>query len=136
MIATEGSVIAVEYKSSDRNTMGENVEKFGLSNVTIAESLEDGALNKLPPPDVAFIVASPLIGNEIKSLLVKNPAMHFLIYTLDFEILTHLPAIFEENNLERTEALHIQVSRVNTKNMVEPFPAPWLISGKLKEGQI
>jgi precorrin-6Y C5,15-methyltransferase (decarboxylating) len=136
MIATEGSVIAVEYKSSDRNTMGENVEKFGLSNVTIAESLEDGALNKLPPPDVAFIVASPMIGNEIKSLLVKNPAMHFLIYTLDFEILTHLPAIFEENNLERTEALHIQVSRVNTKNMVEPFPAPWLISGKLKEGQI
>ncbi len=134
MIVAEGSVIAVEYDRRDRITMKENVEKFGLSNIIIVESLKDGIPDKLPVPDVAFIVASPRIGSEIKSLLAINPAMDFVIYTLDFEILTSLPALFRENGLERTEAIHIEVSRVNSKNMTEPFPAPWLISGRSVKG--
>ena len=130
MLAAEGSVIAVEYDNRDRDTMKENAEKFGLSNVTIVPSLEDGNMAKLPMPDVAFIVASRMIGNEIESLLTINPLMEFVIYTLDFEILSSLPTLFRENGLERTEAIHIEVSRVNSKNMTEPFPAPWIISGR------
>ncbi len=130
MIAAEGSVIAVEYDSGDRKTMKENVEKFGLSNVTVVESLEDGILAGLPAPEIAFIVASPRIGREIKALLAINPAMEFVIYTLDFEILSSLSALLGENGLERSEAIHIEVSRVNSKSMTEPFPAPWLISGR------
>jgi len=130
MLASEGSIIAVEYGLRDRNTMKENADKFGLSNVTIVESLEDDTLTKLPVPDTAFIVASPMIGREIKKLLEINPHMYFVIYTLDFELLTSLPALFRENGIVRTEAIHIEVSRVNSKNMTEPFPAPWLISGR------
>lgn len=130
MIAAEGSIIAVEYDRRDRNTMECNVEKFGISNVIIVDSLEDGILDKLPVPDIAFIVASPKIGSEIKSLLAVNPIMDFVIYTYDFETLTSLPALFQENGLERTEAVLIEVSRVNSKNMIEPFPAPWLISAR------
>jgi precorrin-6B methylase 2 len=130
MIATSGSIIAVEYDARDRNTMKENTEKFGLRNVTIVESLDNDLIRSLPVPDVAFIVASKMIGSEIKSLLAVNPAMEFVIYTLDFEILSSLPELFRENGLERTEAIHIEVSRVNSKNMTEPFPAPWLISGR------
>jgi precorrin-6Y C5,15-methyltransferase (decarboxylating) len=135
MIAAEGSVIAVEYDPRDRKTMKENVEKFGLNNVIIVESLEDNILDKLPVPDLAFIVASDRIDSEIKNLLAINPLMNFVIYTLDFEILTSIPALFEENGLERTEAIHVGVSRVNSKKMVEPFPAPWLISGRRVTGQ-
>lgn len=135
MIATEGRVIAVEYDSRDRDTMKENVVKFGLSNVTIVESLENGVLNKLFVPDVAFIVASKMLGSEIKSLRSVNPAMDFVIYTLDFEILATIPALLRENDLERTEAIHIEVSRVNSKNMTEPFPAPWIISGRSVKGE-
>ncbi|NLX01525.1 MAG: precorrin-6B methylase [Syntrophomonadaceae bacterium] len=135
MIAAEGSVIAVEYDPRDRKTMKENVEKFGLKNVIIVESLEDDILDKLPVPDLAFIVASPRIDSEIKSLLAINPLMDFVIYTLDFEILNSIPALFRENGLERTEAIHIAVSRVNSKKMVEPFPAPWLISGRKFRGE-
>lgn len=130
MIAAEGSVIAVEYDRRDYNTMKCNVEKFGLNNVTIVESLEDGVLSELPAPDIAFIVASPRIDSEIKSLLEVNPAMRFVVYSLDFEILASLPALFRENGLERTEAIHIGVSRVNSKNMMERFPAPWVVSGR------
>lgn len=134
MIAAEGHVVAVEYDQRDRCTMKENVEKFGLNNVTIIDSLEDGLPGALPAPDIAFIVGSPRIGSEIKSLLAINPAMNFVIYTLDFEILTSLPALFRENGLQRTEAIHIQVARVNSKKMAEPFPAPWLISGRRTAG--
>lgn len=134
MIAAEGSIIAVEYDRRDRTTMKCNVDKFGLNNVTIVESLENGIPDELPVPDLAFIVGSPRISSEIKSLLAINPAMDFVIYTLDFEVLTALPALFEENGLERTEAIHIEVSRVNSKKMVEPFPAPWLISAKSVKG--
>ncbi|MDD3269012.1 MAG: precorrin-6B methylase [Syntrophomonadaceae bacterium] len=134
MIAAEGSVIAVEYDRRDRNTMECNVEKFGLSNVIIVDSLEDGILDKLPVPDIAFIVASPRIGSEIKSLLAINPFIDFVIYTYDFETLTSLPALFMENGLERTEAVLIEVSRVNSKSMIEPFPAPWLISARSVKG--
>jgi precorrin-6B methylase 2 len=130
MIAAEGSVVAVEYDCRDRDTMKENIIKFGLNNVTIVESLEEEVLHTLPIPNIAFIVGSPRIGTEIKSLLAVNPDIDFVIYTLDFEVLTSLPALFREYGLKRTEAIHIEVSRVNSKNMVEPFPAPWLISGK------
>jgi len=135
MIAAEGSVIAVEYDPRDRKTMKENVEKFGRKNVIIVESLEDDILDKLPVPDLAFIVASPRIDSEIKSLLAINPLMDFVIYTLDFELLNSIPALFRENGLERTEAIHVAVSRVNSKKMVEPFPAPWLISGRKFRGE-
>lgn len=130
MIVAEGRVIAVEYDSRDRDTMEENVAKFGLRNVTVVESLNEMIPDKLQVPDIAFIVASPRISDEIKSLLAINPAMDFVIYTLDFEILSSLSTLFRENGLERTEAIHMAVSRVNSKNMTEPFPAPWLISCK------
>jgi len=130
IIACEGSVIAVEYDRRDRTTMQCNVDKFGLNNVMVVESLENGILNELPVPDIAFIVGSPRLDQEIKSLLAVNPDMSFVIYTLDFEILMSLPALFRENGLERTEAIYVGVSRVNSKKMVEPFPAPWLISAK------
>jgi precorrin-6Y C5,15-methyltransferase (decarboxylating) len=128
--ATEGSVIAVEYDRRDRNTMKCNVEKFGLNNVIIVDSLGDGILDEMPVPNKTFIVASPRIDGEIKSLLAVNPAMDFVIYTLDFEILTSLPILFRENGLERTEAIHVGVSRVNSKKMMEPFPAPWIVSAQ------
>ncbi len=134
IIAAEGSVIAVEYDRRDLSTMTCNVEKFGLNNVMIVDSLEEGILDKMPVPDKAFIVASPRIGSEIKSLLAVNPAMDFVIYSLDFEILTSLPALLNENGLERTEAIHIEVSRVNSKKMMEPFPAPWLITAVSLKG--
>jgi len=130
IIAAEGSVIAVEYDSRDRKTMEENVAKFGLKNVIIADQLNEDILRGLPVPDKAFIVATQKIGSEIKSLLAVNPAMEFMIYTLDFEVLSSLSVLFRENGLERTEAIHVEVSRINSKNMIEPFPDPWLISCK------
>lgn len=129
LIVSEGNVIAVEYDSRDRVTMQENVEKFGLKNVIIADSIQDGYPQDLPVPTIGFIVASKRIDKEIKSLLAVNPEMRIVIYTLDFEILMSMAELFKENGLIRQEIINVAVSRVNSKNMIEPFPAPWLISG-------
>jgi precorrin-6Y C5,15-methyltransferase (decarboxylating) len=98
--------------------------------VTVVETLNEAVLSGLSTPDIAFIVASPRIGDEIKSLLAVNPDMDIVIYTLDFEVLSSLSYILRENGLVRTEALHIEVSRVNNKGFIEPYPDPWLISCK------
>lgn len=126
--ASEGCVVAVEYDRRDRTTMQCNIEKFGLNNVIIVDSLDNGILAGLPVPDIAFIVGSPRIGGELKKLLQINPAMRFVIYTLDFEVLTSLPGLLRENGLERTDAIRVEVVRVNSKRMMEPFPSPWLFS--------
>ena len=130
LIAVEGHVAAIEYNAEDRETMKENIVRFGLQNVTVAESLDDEAFAGLPVPDIAFIVASPKIGAEIKKLAAMNPNMRFVVYTLNFDLLNALPAIFAENGITRTEAIHVEVLRVNSRSMVEPFPAPWIISGE------
>lgn len=129
LIVSEGNVVAIEYDSRDRMTMEENVEKFGLKNVSIGDSIQDGYPQDLPIPTIAFIVASKRIDKEIKSLLAVNPKMRIVIYTLDFEILMSMAQMFKENGLVRQEIVNVAVSRVNSKNMIEPFPAPWLISG-------
>jgi precorrin-6Y C5,15-methyltransferase (decarboxylating) len=134
IIAAEGCVIAVEYDRKDRVTMQCNADKFGLNNVIIVESLDNNILDGLPVPDIAFIVGSSKIGSEIKSLMAVNPAINFVIYTLDFEVLTALPGLLKENGLERTEAIRVEVTRVNSKRMMEPFPSPWIVSAKACEG--
>lgn len=128
MAASEGCVVAVEYDRRDRTTMQCNIEKFGLNNVIIVDSLDNGMLDGLPVPDIAFIVGSLRIGSEIKRLLQINPAMRFVIYTLDFEVLASLPGLLRENDLERTDLIRVEVVRVNSKRMMEPFPSPWLFS--------
>jgi precorrin-6B methylase 2 len=132
MIAAEGSVIAVEYEGSDRKTMEENMTKFGLNNVTVIDSLAEGLPAWHTTPETAFIVASPRIGSELKQLLTINPNMEFLIYILDFELLSSLSELLRENGLARTEAVHMEVSRVNSKGLSDQFPAPFLISCKRK----
>ena len=41
IIAGEGTVIAVEYNQNDRRTMEENIEQFGLNNITIIDHVDD-----------------------------------------------------------------------------------------------
>jgi len=133
MLATDGSIIAVEYDSRDRLTMEKNKKKFGLSNIYVVDSLKETVLSTLPVPDIGFIVASSRLDEELKGLLKINPNMEFVIYSLDFQLLTSLSQILKENGLVRTEAIHIEVTRVNSKQLTELFPAPWIISCKPSE---
>ena len=86
MMCGEGTVIAVEYKESDRETMEENLNRFGLQNVVIVDHVSHDTMDQLPVPDVTMLVASASLEQELQYLTERNPKMEFVIYTLDFKM--------------------------------------------------
>ena len=127
--ARQGKVVAVEYKDGDRQTMEENVVRFGLNNVRIVESM-DSYSHRWPVPDVAFLVASPKLDLELKTLVQVNPKIRVVIYTLEFSLMSRIPGMLWDNGIEPTEIMKLEVSKVGRKDEIEVQPAPWIFSGQ------
>lgn len=128
MIAGEGTIYAVEHSERDKQTMEENVQKFGLKNVVVGSSVEsalDGAV-----PALAFLVASRHMAEEIEYLLKINPDIRIIIYTLSFEHLTEIPYLFKEQGMTLTEMVKLSVHRLSSKKTLDAEPAPWLLTGQ------
>ena len=132
LIASEGTLIAAEYSRSDRETLESNISRFGLNNVTVIDAVTDEAMAGQPVPSLAFLVASPNLEQEIDCLLRINPTIEIVIYTLDFGVVTKLPAMFEQRGIKDMEIIQVSISRLNPKNIFQTEPAPWIISGKAK----
>lgn len=130
MIAAEGQVIAVEYSARDRETLEENIEKFGIENVTIIDSVNEENLSGLSVPSLTMLVASASMEKEIKTLLAINPAMEFVIYSLDFKLAAEIPAMLASLGIGDVEVIHVAVSRLTSKNTFVDEPAPWIITGQ------
>ena len=130
ILASEGTVIAVEYSQGDRRTLEENANKFGIHNIAIIDHVDDHTMAGLPQPQLAFLVASASMEQEIECLLRRNPHMEFVVYTLDFRCAGSLPGLFERLGIGEVEAVQIGVSRLDAKNHLVAEPAPWIISGK------
>lgn len=130
MMASEGTVIAVEPDFGSSVSMSENVEKFGVHNVEIVSEVSEASMRNLPTPRIAFIVASDQMEEEIKNLLKINPHMQFIIYTLELDILSGIKELFEKYHIRQTEVLQITVAKTNKDSMFVTQPSPWLISGE------
>ncbi len=130
MINGEGSVIAVEYKESDRETMEENVNQFGLHNIIIVDHVGEDTMGNLPVPDTTMLVASATLEKELEYLTGINPNMEFVIYTLDFKVAASMRDILARYNINDVTIIQIAVSKLTSKNVFENQPAPWIISGK------
>ncbi len=133
MIVGEGTVIAVEYKERDRETMEENVTKFGLQNITIVDHVGEDTMGSLPIPDVTMLVASASLEHELEYLTGINPSMEFVIYTLDFKVAAGMKDLLAKYNINDPTIIQIAVSKLTSKNVFENQPAPWIISGKCGE---
>lgn len=132
LIASEGTIIAVEYNRSDRETMEGNIQRFGLNNINIIDHVDDETMKGQPVPSLAFLVASASLEQEMECLLRVNPEIEFVIYTLDFGVVSKLPALFERLRIGDMEVVQIAVSRLNAKNLFQTEPAPWIVSGKAR----
>lgn len=131
IIASEGTIIAVEDNLGSKTSMEENIEKFGVQNVQIIDDLSQESLKEVPVPRLAFIVATRNLERDIQNLLMKNPKIQLVIYTLELDILTEIKRIFRMFHIENTEIMRISVSKANKKNsMLVAEPAPWLITGE------
>ena len=130
ILASEGHIIAVEYSARDRSTLEDNVEKFGINNVTIIDHVDAETLSALPVPSLTMLVASASTEQEIQCLLNVNPHMEFVIYTLDFKMAAHMPQLFDKYGIKDMEMIQVTVSKMGQNNMFQSEPAPWIISGR------
>ena len=126
----DGTVVAVEYSKSDRQTLEQNVNQFGLNNVIIVDHVDAENFKDLPVPEVTMLVASASMEQEMKFLLELNPKMEFVIYTLDFVVAASMPKLFKEFGLGDPEIIQMTISKLTSKNTYRTEPAPWIISGK------
>ena len=129
----EGSIIAVEYNGNDRRALEENVEQFGLNNVSIIDHIDENSLKNLPVPDVTMLVASASMEQEINALLKINPHMEFVIYTLDFVLAASMVNYCKSFCASDPEIIQISVSKVTSRHNYELQPAPWIITCKAGE---
>ena len=130
LTAAEGTVIAVEYSRADRETMEDNVEHFGLSNVQIVDHVDEESMKDCPVPDTVFMVASASMDQELAYLTAKNPHINVVVYTLDFQVAAGAKAMLESHGIEDVEVIQIAVSTLSSRNSFKQQPAPWIISGR------
>ena len=119
LTAAEGTVVAVEYSRADRETMEDNVEHFGLSNVQIVDHVDEESMKDCPVPDTVFMVASASMDQELAYLTKKNPRINVVVYTLDFQVAAGAKTMLESHGIEDVEVIQIAVSsscRVSTSS--------------------
>ena len=130
LIATEGTIIAVEYNGDDRATIEENIEHFGLHNIEVIDHVDEESMKDLPVPSLVFMVASASMEQELDLLTKLNPNINVVVYTLDFTVAANIDSVFEKYGIADKEVIQVAVSKLNAKNAFEQQPAPWIISGK------
>ncbi len=129
----EGSIVAVEYNGNDRRALEENVEQFGVNNVSIIDSVSEENMAGLPVPDVTMLVASASMEQEIECLVKLNPSMEFVIYTLDFALAASMLERCKKFCISDPEIIQVSVAKVTSRHTYEQQPAPWIISCKAGE---
>lgn len=124
----EGSIIAVEYNRRDGKTLEDNVNLFGVNNITIIDHVDEETMKNLPVPDTTMLVGSASMEQEMECLLKLNPKMEFVVYTLDFNLAGRMNEICREMDLKEIDITQITVSKMNAKGAFDIQPAPWLIT--------
>ncbi len=133
MLASEGQIIAVEYKKHDQTSLEDNISKFGINNISIVPDTSKQSMKGLPVPSTAFIVATDRFEEEVQNLLKINPNMKFIVYTLELNILSNILEIFKKYNLKRSEVIQIAMSKLNKKNIFEAKPSPWILTAEMEQ---
>ncbi len=128
--ANEGTVIACEYNRKQRDALEDNIDYFDLRNIKIIDHVAKETLEGLPVPDIAFIVASASMEQEISCLMELNPHIILVVYTLDFVEAGKLRDLFEKHGIKDAEVIQISISRLTSKNTFDVEPAPWIVSGR------
>ena len=131
--ANEGTIIAVEYDGKQRDALEDNVEFWDLRNVTILDHIDEEHMKGLPAPDIAFIVASASLKQEIDYLMKANPNIILVVYTLDFTEAAKLKGTFEERGIKDAEVIRIGIDRLGPGDVFKREPAPWIVSGRIEK---
>ncbi len=133
LIAAEGTIIAVEYSKNDRETLLDNVEHFGLQNITIVDHVDDEIVRTNPVPSLVFMVASASMDKELAALMKVNPNLNVVIYTLDFQVAANIQKTLEPLGITDIDTIQVSVSKLESNHSFTQQPAPWIITGRTRE---
>ena len=109
--------------------MEDNVDHFGLQNVTIIDRVDEESMKDCPVPSLVFMVASASMEKELAYLTKLNPQIRVVIYTLDFQVAASAAAILEKFGIGDVDTIQIAVSRLGSNHAFKQQPAPWIITG-------
>ena len=122
LVASRGTVYAIEQKDTAIELTRHNAEKFGLVNLEIVPGSAPEALIPLPPPTHAFIGGSS--GNLraiVDLLLEKNPAVRIVATAVTLETVSELTALMGEFTV--ADVAEIQVNKPRTVGRYHLFNA-------------
>ena len=104
-------VYAIETKPEAVSLIKENVQKFGLKNIEVVESLAPAGLEKLPAASHAFIGGTKGHFKEILSTLYQiNPAMRIVVNAVTLESISNIQKVLLNLSINY-ECLQMSFSR-------------------------
>ena len=91
LTARGGRVFAIEKQPQAVAQLKQNIEHFGLTNVTVVEGTAPEALDGLPAPDFVFVGGSSgNLGEILRLCLAKNKRARIVVTAITLETLSQL----------------------------------------------
>jgi cobalt-precorrin-6B (C15)-methyltransferase len=115
LLATKGSVYAIEKKAEAISLIKSNIEKFHVNNINVIEGEAPNALKDLPASDVIFIGGS---GSHLDAIiedadLLLKPNGRLIVNCVTIETLHNTLKIMQNKPNYTYETFTVQITRLN-----------------------
>lgn len=108
-------VYAIDCNPAAIELTAGNAVKQGLCNIQTVHGSAPDAIRKLPTPTHAFIGGSGgELGEILKLLYRKNPAMRVVVNAASLETIAELSALLPKLSLREREIIQVQIARENS----------------------
>lgn len=108
-------VYAIDCNPAAIELTAGNAVKQGLCNIQTVHGDARDAIQKLPTPTHAFIGGSGGgLGEILKLLYRKNPAMRVVVNAVSLETIAELSALLPKLSLREREIIQVQIARENS----------------------
>lgn len=108
-------VYAIDCNPAAIELTAGNAVKQGLCNIQTVHGDARDAIQKLPTPTHAFIGGSGgELGEILKLLYRKNPAMRVVVNAVSLETIAELAALLPKLSLREREIIQVQIARENS----------------------
>lgn len=107
-------VYAIDCNPAAAELTADNAVKQGLCNIQTVHGSAPDAIRKLPTPTHAFIGGSGgELGEILKLLYRKNPAIRVVVNAVSLETIAELAALLPKLSLREREVIQVQIAREN-----------------------
>lgn len=133
LCADRGRVFAVDHKEEAVELTRQNIEKFGIHNVSVIQAKAAEVMDELPVPDAVFIGGSKgELGEIIEGAVRKNPKVRIVCNMIVLENIAEVLRLMETYGLAGVEVVQVAVSHsesAGSVHMMKGLNPVYIISG-------